>query len=242
MNWQPLHNELALWPATGRKPVFWWRDDDAISDTPKLRTLLSVVGQIPVVLAVIPAQCDHSLKAVLAAYPALSVIQHGWNHTKHLGQTSEYPPARDAVVVYNELKAGADRLSELFGVRFVRAFAPPFHGWSSDFTALLEVIGMTGFTVRGTGPAGPIRSLKNVNCHVAPIVWSSPPTLGDPDTYIAAIVAELQQRRLSGSTAPIGILTHHLAHDAVITGFIGQLVAHLAPSVTFVGGPSILGP
>src|SRR3990167_7052026 len=235
MNWQPLLNELGQWQQIGRIVTFWWRDDDAISDTPALRTLLTITDPFPIAIAVIPAKCDVTLSGLLASYSRVAIFQHGWRHLKIDGQLIEFPATRNSKTVLAELQAGHTILTELFGAQFLPVMVPPYHGWSNDFTSLLEVTGLIGFSVKGATPS-PRRTFKVVNVHIEPIVWSVPPTLGDPDVHIAAIVAELQQRRSTGSTEPIGVLTHHLSHDAATMTFCEELAGILKvnPAVVVV--------
>ena len=51
-----LAMELRRWRAAGRKPVLWWRDDDARDDAPALRRLLALAAAtgLPLTLAAIP--------------------------------------------------------------------------------------------------------------------------------------------------------------------------------------------
>ncbi|HEX2591264.1 MAG TPA: hypothetical protein VHL34_07195 [Rhizomicrobium sp.] len=66
--------EQALAQAPGDAPVeFWWRDDDAIAETPRLHQLmtLSETLGIPVGLAVIPDQLKKSLAPVVRNTPRL---------------------------------------------------------------------------------------------------------------------------------------------------------------------------
>ena len=135
MNWQPLLDELGQWQQIGRVATFWWRDDDAISDTPALRTLFSITDPLPIAIAAIPAKCDVTLSALLAGYSRVAVLQHGWRHLKNDGQASEFPATRNSKTVLAELQAGFTILTELFESQFLPVMAPPFHGWSNDFTS-----------------------------------------------------------------------------------------------------------
>ena len=63
---------------------FWWRDDDAVSDTPELRRLIDVARGFDIVagLAVIPENADSSLARLVSDAP-LCAWQHGWGHHYH---------------------------------------------------------------------------------------------------------------------------------------------------------------
>lgn len=232
-NWQPLVDELNLWKPTGRTPPFWWRDDDATADTPQLRTMLSIGAGFPIALAVIPRLSDDSLPALLANYPNVSVVQHGWRHKKHffeeLHYPAEYPYQRRSEKVYEELRSGKFILTEMFGDRFVPSFAPPYHIFCSDFVVILEALGFTGFSVTGQHADAPRRRLRSFYLHVSPINFgATPPTLGNTVDIIANLVAELSWRRTSGDTTPVGLLTHHLVHDNAINTFLHELLTILS--------------
>jgi hypothetical protein len=37
--WATLQRELDRWAESGKTATFWWRDDDAVEETPQLQTL-----------------------------------------------------------------------------------------------------------------------------------------------------------------------------------------------------------
>ena len=67
-----LSRELDGWQALGLRASFWWRDDDACSDTPALRHLLGLAHDcaLPLALAAIPARADATLAAAVDAASA----------------------------------------------------------------------------------------------------------------------------------------------------------------------------
>ena len=83
--WTDLQDELDRWRQCGRCATLWWRDDDAVALSGRLDELLSIAGEIPLALAVIPAQAELALAARLDASPrpAIRVLQHGWRHRDH---------------------------------------------------------------------------------------------------------------------------------------------------------------
>src|SRR6185503_10933091 len=83
MSWDALDAELERWRAAGRVATFWWRDDDAVTDTPALRRLLELRASldVPLALAVIPANADAALAALVP--PEVAVLQHGFAHRNH---------------------------------------------------------------------------------------------------------------------------------------------------------------
>ena len=93
--------ELRRWRAAGRRARLWWRDDDAVTQTPKLDDLLRLAGEVPIAMAVIPALARPELAAALHGRPLVAVVQHGWRHANRAphGKKSEYPEGRSAAVV-----------------------------------------------------------------------------------------------------------------------------------------------
>jgi hypothetical protein len=144
MTWSSLTDELDRWADAGAIASFWWRDDDATSDSPQIDTLLDCAGQTPVALAVIPGLAERSLAARLERHPAATVLQHGWRHTNHAkeGFRSEYPGGRDPDEVANEFSNGMRLLQELFGARYLPVFAPPWHGFDESYLPLLRQAGL----------------------------------------------------------------------------------------------------
>jgi hypothetical protein len=64
--WDDLARECDAWAAEGRAVELWWRDDDAIEDTPALRRLLALTrGRAPIALAVIPGRLTPNLAPLL---------------------------------------------------------------------------------------------------------------------------------------------------------------------------------
>ena len=83
--WQTLQRELDLWAESDATATFWWRDDDAVSESPQLHTLdaLSRELNVPVAVAVVPAQLDGSLPRYLRDRDNFTVLQHGYSHTSY---------------------------------------------------------------------------------------------------------------------------------------------------------------
>jgi hypothetical protein len=92
--WSVLVDEIDNWAQIGAAATFWWRDDDAITDTCQLDDLLACAGQTPVALAVIPNLVDRSLSKRIASCRSVTVLQHGWRHANHaLRVTANIRPA-----------------------------------------------------------------------------------------------------------------------------------------------------
>ena len=144
----------------GRVATLWWRDDDAVTASSRLDRLVSVAGDVPISLAVIPAAAHPELAAWIAHLsrsrkaPRLAVLQHGWCHTNHAvdGKKNEFPPERSGRTVRSELTEGRDRLMALFGTRALPVLTPPWNRFASCFMPLLAACGL-GAISRAKTPA-----------------------------------------------------------------------------------------
>ena len=148
-DWDDLARECEAWAAAGRVAELWWRDDDAVADTPALRRLLALAeGRAPIALAVIPATLTPSLAPLLAAEGKnVSVLQHGYDHGNRAAEgakKSEFPQARPAAEVRATLAAGRDRLRDQFAARFVPAFTPPWNRFDPRHLSVLPELGYRG--------------------------------------------------------------------------------------------------
>ena len=78
-DWSPLTSELARWRDEGRSLPLWWRDDDAVENTPALQTLLNIAQDLtlPVHVAVIPKPAKQTLADACAATPWAIPVVHG---------------------------------------------------------------------------------------------------------------------------------------------------------------------
>jgi hypothetical protein len=242
-----LETELDQW--TGREPAtFWWRDDDLAAPTAQLDGLLSVSAGRPVAFAAVPFAVTAELANRLVDQSHVSIFQHGWKHQNHAeqGPNSEYPAGRPASIVRDEFSAGFAKLSDLFGTQFLPVFTPPWHGLDAEYYPLLLDAGFKGVSLKGRRRERLSHGLIQNNIHCVPISWSVPPSFGDPQRYIAQLVAHLEQRRLrSDKDEATGILTHHLVQTADSLEFLRELldlIAHhpsarmLHPAELFDGG------
>lgn len=229
--WSPLREELAIWRAEGRRLPIWWRDDDVVSDTPELArlTALSEALAVPLHLAVIPSLAEAGLPAALG--PRAVPMVHGWAHINHAPKAAKKAefghPRTDATA---ELEAGLARMRALFPTDSIGFFVPPWNRIDATLIAALPAAGFTGlstFTPRKA--AHPVPGLVQINTHLDPIFWRQGGGLVPPQTLIAGLVDLLQQRRrgASDATEPLGLLTHHLVHDAAIWDFTKACLTEL---------------
>ncbi|MFY0616331.1 polysaccharide deacetylase family protein [Shimia sp.] len=230
VDWAPLRSELAIWRAEGLQLPFWWRDDDAVTQTAALEQLaaLSEDVAVPVHLAVIPKMATQALADGL---PALFLpVVHGWCHASHAPEghkNAEFGVGRDHAEAVTDLQAGLARMSVLFGERLSPMFVPP---WNRMDAALFPELGLLGYTAvstynpRKADMAAPM--VAQINTHIDPIFWRGTRGLVDTETLVSQLVQLLQERRtgITDNHEPLGYLTHHLAHDADIWEFSRQVL------------------
>ena len=225
IDWSPLTSELARWRNEGRAVPLWWRDDDAVENTPALQTLLNIAQDLtlPVHVAVIPKPAKQTLADACAATPWAIPVVHGWAHQNHApdGQKKAefgHPRAQ----AQTETAAGLTRLRGLFGNALLPMFVPPWNRIDAGIVAQLPLQGyvaLSTYTPRVTRLAAP--GLVQINTHMDPVHWRAGGGLVSPELQIAALVQVLTDRRegRADATEPLGFLTHHLVHDAAIWEF-----------------------
>lgn len=226
--WSPLTEELARW--RGLRLPLWWRDDDAIAQTPALQRLIELARScgLPVHVAVIPSLMQPDL--TLPPGPTVPVV-HGWAHLNHA-------PDGEKKCEFGANRALHDRRSEAErGLATLRAampaaamFVPPWNRMADDMGEGLVRAGYTmlsGFTPRRAPLAAP--GLTRINTHLDPIHWRGDRGLVDPDLLIGQLVQDLADRRhgRTDNEEPYGLLTHHLVHDTAIWNFTETLIRRL---------------
>ncbi|MCV9946251.1 MULTISPECIES: polysaccharide deacetylase family protein [Rhizobium] len=227
MVWDPLHRELDRWQADGRVARFWLRDDDAVEPTPALETLMALAGesQVPLTVAVIPGLTGEALGVRLAEEAAVAVAVHGWSHTNHAGpqgKKQELGGERPAEAVLGELGEGFRLLQRLHPARFLPVLVPPWNRIDAALIPALPALGFAALSVYGRAKQdGPMPLL---NTHVDIIDWHGTRGGRSEGELVAELVAELRDR-FAGSQEPVGVLTHHLVHDAAAWDFLSALFA-----------------
>ncbi|TBF68248.1 polysaccharide deacetylase (plasmid) [Rhizobium leguminosarum] len=244
--WDPLRRELDRWQAAGRVARFWLRDDDAVEPTQALETLMTLAGQseVPLTLAVIPGLTGEALAARLVEEAAVAVAVHGWSHTNHAGpeaKKQELGGDRPADVVLGELGEGFRLLQRLHPARFLPVLVPPWNRIDAALIPALPGLGFAALSVYGRAKRdGPVPLL---NAHVDIIDWHGTRGGRSEADLVAELVAELRHR-FAGSDEPVGVLTHHLVHDAAAWDFLSALFAVTGrhPRVRWSPASELLGP
>ncbi|AXA45170.1 polysaccharide deacetylase family protein [Rhizobium leguminosarum] len=244
--WDPLRRELERWQAAGRVAQFWLRDDDAVEPTPALETLMALASEneVPLMLAVIPCLTGEALARRLEEEIAVAVAVHGWSHTNHAGpeaKKQELGGERPADVVLGELSEGFQLLQRLHPARFLPVLVPPWNRIDAALIPALPGLGFAALSVYGRAQqGGPVTLL---NTHVDIIDWHGTRGGRSEAELVAELVAELRDR-FAGSNEPIGLLTHHLVHDAAGWNFLSALfsVTGRHPAVRWSSALELLGP
>ncbi len=226
-DWSALHGVLDHLADAGATAQFWLRDDDAISNTSALRQLAdwAMRAQVDLLLALVPSAADGSLKSLLETTPHFIGAVHGWAHQNHAPASEkkqELGAHRPIDVVCAELASALQRTTELCGDRAMPILVPPWNRISAEVVRNLPHLGFAGlstFAEAFTEPA--IAGLEVQNSHVDIIDWRGNRG-GRPTTdLIKEMVTAIEQR--TPGEQPIGILSHHLVHDAAAWAFLDEL-------------------
>jgi len=230
-----LSQELDAWQAAGLNARFWWRDDDAVSDTPELRRLLRLAQdqQIVVAIAAIPDAADRSL-AEIASAASCCVWQHGYRHRWQHEQTDksyrdgEFGESRSLKAMTEDAKQGQVALDRIFGpAGWQRVFVPPFHALSLPFKMTIPSLGYWG--VSAGRPLTPrLEAIPEANAEIDIMNWPERRFLG-AEAVSVTLAEQLSLRRngIIPIEEPIGILTHHPALDEDAWRFLEELLEFL---------------
>jgi predicted glycosyltransferase len=235
-DWSPLDRALDRAEDQGYPVRFWWRDDDAVADTPQLDRLLGLARRLDVGigLAVIPEGIDASLAMRLADEPKAVALVHGWSHANHApagDKKAEFGPHRPLELMVAEAEQALNAAREHLGSRLLPVFVPPWNRISPEIVAHLPHLGFRGLsTFMDRKAVHPVTGLVQINTHVDPIDWHGTRSLADPALIVANLASAIERRSAGRADRdePIGLLTHHLVHDEVIWSLCERLIAHLA--------------
>jgi peptidoglycan/xylan/chitin deacetylase (PgdA/CDA1 family) len=224
-----LESELARWRRGGATPRFWLRDDDATRPTPALDRLLGLVRRhdVPLLLAVIPAEATDALARAIGDEALVTPAVHGYAHRRH---TPEGVPAlelgggRAVEEVLDELKTARARLGDLFGERLSGILVPPWNRLSREVAARLHEVGFTALSTNSWHDDG--SSLPQLNTQIDIVDWADGRRGRPLEWAMGELLRRLKQARKRGG-APLGILSHHLAHDEQAWATLEALIRYL---------------
>ena len=222
----------ALAARAGDPLALWLRDDDATAPSPALDRLLALCGGAGVtpLLAVIPAPWDGppagpALMRRLAAGPPVELAQHGFSHRNHAGpgeKKQELGPHRPAAAVLSDLARGRARLGALCGDALLPLLVPP---WNRIAPAVVAGLPALGFAALSTfGPERPAAGLRVLNSRLDIMDWRL--RAGRPAEELWAAVGAAA----AAGEAALGLLTHHLVHDAAAWAFLTDVLPATAAS------------
>ncbi|MGN6551358.1 MAG: polysaccharide deacetylase family protein [Pararhizobium sp.] len=229
----PLDEELTAWADMGLAPRLWLRDDDATRPTAALDRLLALARahDAPVLLAVIPMPCENALADRLAGEPLVTPAVHGFAHTNQAAagakatELTENAEGRTVGAVLAELRSGREKLDRLFGPRLSPILVPP---WNRMSDAVADHLGESGFgavSLFGWKPRA--CPLARLDTDVDLVDWRGGRVGHDLGVVAAALAGALRAAR-QRDDRPVGLLTHHLAHDETAWSVLSVLLDHLS--------------
>lgn len=215
------------------------RDDDAGWDDDGLMRLLDAFTyrEVPIDLAVIPAELSERLGATLVARAndgLLGLHQHGWTHTNHesTGRKCEFGATRSPSAQRADIIAGQARLQDLLGPANEPIFTPPWNRCSPVTAACLTDLGFSVLSRDVT--AEPFNQPHLAETPVA-FDWSSRrhPNPVARGIALANLIDSPMDARPGNS---IGIMLHHAAMTTEEVTEVGQLLDLLSshPLLRFV--------
>lgn len=239
IDWRPLDAALDAVAAEGERAVLWWRDDDAVAHTPALDRLMALAARHrwPLALAAIPARVEPSLLPRLAAEP-VRLLVHGLAHRNHAApgaKRAEFGADRPFDRLTDE---AAEALALASAETWLPVLVPPWNRIVPGLVPWLPGLGYRGLSTFGAGRAA-VPGLVQVNAHLDPVDWRGTRGLADPDALAARLATAIERR-----AGPVGLLTHHLVHDAAVWDFLARLLDRLAlhPAVARADPAAIFEP
>lgn len=235
--WELLDEEWHRCQDAGFTPRLWWRDDDAVTDTPLLQRLVDLTEQaaIPLLLAVIPVPHQRSLILNFMPKERIGLAVHGYDHQNHAAdgtKKSEFPLERRATdgpaTLFVARQFGA--VWQQTGWRGGDIFVPPWNRLDPQWYPDLVTAGFRA--VSQFGPrrsAQPVLGLTCVNTHIDVMDWSKRVGV-DAEILVQKLIADWAARREGrvDRAEPTGILTHHLVHDGVAWDSLKALIDWVA--------------
>jgi hypothetical protein len=213
--------ELRRWRRAGRTARLWWRDDDAVGGSAALDRLLQIsrASAVPLTVAAVPAGDMAGLGARLARAPLVRVAQHGVDHlNRRTGSAAgEFPHDWGQADLEAALRLGWRLMQDV--QRTMPVFVPPWNDAHPRLEAALSACGYAGWSANGeVGTTGP---LPRVDAHLDLMRWRGGARFRGRGRFLKALTGELRRRREARRwEAPIGLLTHHLAHDTAAWDFL----------------------
>jgi hypothetical protein len=222
-----LRWELMRWRSAGRQAQLWWRDDDVAGACPVLERLLALAQSAgaPLTLAVIPASALAGLSQRLAGTRDVTTAQHGADHVnRRVGPAAgEFPPEWSGGEVRAAILAGWMRMRRLPGA--LKVFVPPWNDIHPQLPAVLAAEGYAAWSAHGALGADMAGAVARIDVHLDLLRWRGGARFRGRRRFLGELAAQLRRRRRAGRWgAPIGLLTHHLAHDERAWAFLAEFL------------------
>jgi hypothetical protein len=249
MNNLPLWLELRRWRAAGRTARLWWRDDDATGSASTIDRLLldrllqlSAATHKPLTLAVTPVGEMSGLAARLDGVELVNLAQGGGapETRREDPEAGEFALDWDQKQVQAALAAGWSRIENL--PRVLKVFVSPWSDIHPRLERALSANGYAGWSARGLAAAS--GTCPRLDIHLDLMPWRDGPRFRGRGALLAALAGELRRRRRAGLwEAPIGLLSHHRAHDTPAWTFLGEFLRWTSaqPEFGWVSLPDLLG-
>lgn len=225
----------------GRTIRVWLRDDDCVAVTPALDrlTALCTAAGMPILLAVIPEPAEPGLTDWIAAHPAVTPCQHGFAHRNHAApgeRACELGSTRPIECGLDELARGRAKMQALFGTRLSDILVPPWNRIDRDIVRFLPSLGFSALSAFGPTPEQQA-GVRRLDSDLDIIDWRHGRIGRGPDD-LSRKLAGLVDRQDA-----VGILTHHLAHDATAWAALDEMLDRLRahPAVLFRDAAALLG-
>lgn len=225
--WDPVEKELAKWDNSLPPARLWLRDDDAVEPTSQLKRLVDLTAQfdVPLTIAVIPDFATQALATYIAKHPNISVALHGYSHTNHAPpdqKKRELGLHRDKQIVLDELVSGRLKLEQMFNKHFINMLVPPWNRIDAQLVPELSSLRLSSLSTFGWENFSVGAGLVQYNTQVDIIDWKGSRGGRSLNELIAELANNVKVARQKGGV-PVGILSHHLVHDAAAWCFLQEL-------------------
>jgi predicted deacetylase len=205
-----LHPLRAALDGAPEPVTVFFRDDDAGWRDDRLLTLLDLFAArgVPIDLAAVPLDATPALAAELCARAEatglVGIHQHGYAHVNHEreGRKCEFGPSRDADAQLADIRAGRERLGELFGAALQPIFTPPWNRCTEDTGAALVELGVGVLSRDRTAVPVGLPGLAELPVQVDWFAKRKGERLGR-----TAVGEQLGAR--AAEPAPLGVMLHH---------------------------------
>jgi hypothetical protein len=185
----------------------------------------------PLAIAAIPALVECSLAERLRFEPSTTVLVHGLAHRNHAGaeeRKAEFGRHRPAHECACDAAQALALARAAFGASLRPVFVPPWNRMAPELAPALREIGFAAVSGFDNGRQFASREpLPRLDTHIDPIDWRGTRGLADPNFLVARLADRVAR---TAGTEPVGLLTHHLVHDAATWRFCEALLQRLALS------------